>query len=220
MIEKHRHLPTSTLYLVSWSGFSADALVLARAESGVVPVVLNSIHGNVTLISQEMTVDLARMEFHVDVVSSRSRTIEVSASEGKSMQIYSSEGQIQGSAWQLGTWLCRQPGIFLYALEQVSQVPNRQEIRSGELILPAKDLPPDIWLRIDENLEFSRVAGLRVVFEAAFKEQVLSLQPRAFLDARFGHANARIGGVEHAVVATLNPSLEVIRLGTELAVKP
>ncbi len=215
MIEKHRHMPTDTLHLVSWSGFTADALVLARAEPTVVPIIVTRTGGSASLTSQELFLDLSWIEFSLLLPDGTLTEFEVSPASLASTQILASDGAPQGTAWQLGTWLTRQPDIFQPALAGIAGNPRGHEIGWILLRMEASHLPPDLWLSPKGAGGPLRVAGLRMAIGAAYKEQRLMLEVRRFRDEHFGHATMKIGGEPTLLVATMDPDLEIEKLGVE-----
>ena len=125
MLRKHLTLPTDRLFLVSWSGFTADALRLARATPRTFPVTLAKVQGSTTLYADQVNLTVKRVAPRVRLPDGR----VVPVRGPLDLAVFAQDGAAQGTLGQLGTWLVQRPALGQAALESAHSHPRRGEMR-------------------------------------------------------------------------------------------
>ncbi|MBA3396168.1 MAG: hypothetical protein H0T89_26295 [Deltaproteobacteria bacterium] len=214
IVRKHESLVTDRLYLVSWSGFSEDALRLAQMTPRTFPITVEPAAGAATLYADQVNVRLKR-------VSPR-----VQASDGKIMgvefhpdiTVFAADGSPQGTIWQLGSWIIQLPALGQPMIELAHSHPRRQEMRWFEFNLPLAQPPFDnLWLRFeaDARTELQRMVAVNLQGEFEFAQERVDLSMKTFAENVFGHGEAVLGGVRHLLVAAMDESMAVNKVHVE-----
>ncbi len=211
VIGKHATLPTDRLFLVSWSGFTPDAFRRAVATPKVIPVIVGGQDGAVTL-----QIDQANLSLKVAIpkVSLPSGVVSLGPAP-QDLAIHSSSGDVRGSIWELGTWLLRSDA-GRSILEAARVDPEGGKRKWFELNVPLKEPPLDgLFLRDQATEDLQKFVELNLQGEFGFSRRPLALELRSFAESPFGHAKAEIGGEDHLVVASLDPTLNVLSVRVE-----
>lgn len=212
MVRKHQNLPTDRLYLVSWSGFSEDALRLAQMTSGVFPVTVSPAKGAAKLYANQVTLNVKRASPRVRRGDGGIGSV-ISVPD---LGIYSQDGELRGTVWQLGTLLLRLPVLGQALLETAHAHPRRGEMRWFEAELPLDQAPLDkLFLRFDETADLHRIIAINLQGDLDFSQQTVDLRLHNFTDHIFGHGEAMLGGQRHLIVASFDHGLQVDKVKVE-----
>jgi hypothetical protein len=206
MIQKHAELPTDRLFLVSWSGFSKNAMAVAKSRPGVIPVVPLTIeHGRSS--------DDFAMYFDQAVVAMQGYAVFADGPNGERIQI-----QISSSAM-----ICTEDGAQVGAPEYVART-ILDLPRVGALILDSYAADLDVSkqpiailtlsfahasLFVHDELasERTRVAALGVAAAVTHSTERVEMVVREFAKHRFKHGKATLHGLPVVIVAALDQAL-------------
>lgn len=128
--------------------------------------------------------------------------------------IFSDNGAVLGTVWQLGSWIIQLPSLGQTIRERVRAHSERESVAGFQLELPLNDAPFDrLYVRMEKTEAdgegLQHIVGVRLVGELRFEQQRVDLSLRNFEAAMFGHGEAVLGGVRHLIVASVGADAEV-----------
>lgn len=210
MIRKHETLPTDRLYLVSWSGFTEAALKRAQGTPRVFSVTVEPVPAAASLYADQIHLALKQIKPIVRLPDGRQFGVQFVPDLG----IFSNNGQVLGTVWQLGSWIVQLPLLGKALLEQLHAHRDRESVRWFQLELPLNAVPFDnLYVRLERTdehgEELQHIVGLNLVGEVRFEQQPVDLSIKTFQAEMFGHGEVVLGGVRHLIVASVGESAEV-----------
>jgi hypothetical protein len=213
MLQKHAHLPTDRLYLVSWSGFTKTATRLAETRPAVILATVRRTGGEVTLFADQVNMTLRRATLHARLPDGHI----VRVRGAPDTTIHTATGAVSGTLWSLGTWLMNRPMIGQALLDQAHNHSRRDEMKWVEATLPL-DRPPvdELYLRHEETSDLHKIVGVELGCDFEFTQQRVDLTVREFAKDLFGHGDVVLGGKPHIVVATVAPDGTVDKVRTDV----
>lgn len=205
MIEKHSSMCTDRLYLVSWSGFSPDAKLLAELTPHVVPMTIGSVDGSPVVFVDRVDLTLRRMAMDSRLTGGKLQRGDAQHDTG----LFSATGELVGTAWELGTLFIRDPEFGRRVSAEAHNHPQRDSCThfSGGRSFEGAGL----YLEAD-GVGLRELVAIHVVGEMAFSQQVVQLMGRTFGDHIFGHGKFELAGRPHLVVAALDEGLTPDRI--------
>lgn len=201
MIEKHRGLPTSRLFLVSWSGFSKNAKAAASVEPGVVLVpVISDPSGRLSasLLTEVLDIWPGATALEVDEFG----WTPVSSNVG----IWDRNGESAGDVGDLLREMSVRAGFTDQIGGYLVQKPNPQEMRHFEVIVELKPKvsvqpPPELCLRRAETGRLHSIARIQISGQMEFTQTEQPLDMALFNETLFAHGRVRIGDKDGLAVA-------------------
>jgi hypothetical protein len=224
MVSKHHGLPTTNLFLVSWTGFTEAALRLARATA------------NVQLVTPELLRDAASPECrklvidHVALSPRKVITLVTLPGGGEKEVVladdtafFSPAGAEVGVAVQLVQALISRPDVIKGVMLEAHN--RRQEdLRSFVVGFPAEDLRAhfgeDVSLREERTGEFHRIVAIEIVGDFSLAQVPLTFAISKFGDVKFAHAKTHIAGNDATFVAKVEEKNSVTRMTVRLRPPP
>jgi hypothetical protein len=183
-IEKHSHLPTHRLVLVSWSGFSQAAQRKASSRPEVILADLG-----------QQAFDLRHLSLIETKLTPRGMVLVVKHSEGvehsvtvpADMLLFLETGEVKGLAIDLANEIVHNNEIVKKTLAKAVECKNPSEFEHFFIEGP---LPlQEYWLRWEETGELHAVVGVRVTGDVNITAKPLDLAYRTFIEMIFGYGS-------------------------------
>ena len=201
MIEKHRGLPTSRLFLVSWSGFSRNAKAAASVEPGVVLVpVIAEPSGRLaaSLLTEVLDIWPNAISLEVDQFGWTQVNPEVG--------IWDASGELAGDVNDLLREVSGRPAFTDQLRGHLIQKPNPQEMRLFRVVVALKPKvavqpPPDLCLRRADTQRLHSILRIQVSGHMEFTQTEQPLDLALFNETLFAHGRVRIGDKDGLAVA-------------------
>lgn len=168
MLRKHQTLATDRLFLVSWSGFSKDAVRRVQLSPGVVAVTVGNVGGALSLYADQVNVTLRRATMQIRLPDGTISTVMGAQDTG----LHAHDGSLRGTLWQLGTWMLQHPTSGRMLTEQAHNDPRRKEIPWFELNVPLASMQLErLFLFHDAASELHELVALNLQGDSSFRRK-------------------------------------------------
>lgn len=217
LIKKHENLPTGHLYLVSWSGFTKSVIELAKSNPRVRLVTPEIVKGESgaevkRLYADFVSVTPTKTVFIIEQLDGTPLRVVVFPDNS----VFAGDGTYLMSALDVFNGVLHNPVTAELVLRQVHGHPDRERLKT--FMINADLSASGFYLRKDEPEELHSIKAVEIQGEVGFEQEPLDMEVRTFLDQRFAHGRANVGGVTGLVVAVLDDQSEVKKV--QAAVKP
>jgi hypothetical protein len=210
LVQKHRHLETDRLVLVSWKGFTKSARRLAEKNPRIVLVTPQMKAGPAApevkrLRSSTVQFSPKKVIFVVTTASNEAVRVVVEPDH----RLYSSDRTEVGTAADLTQPTLRSRKVYELTMEEVDKHDGKEPLIGFLLEVPMPD-DSDLHLHQFEIDELHRITQVEITGSFAHVSQPLGLEIREFLQQRFAHGRFDLMGTPHLLVASLSSSDEIV----------
>ena len=208
MIAKHESLPTDRLFLVSWSGFVANAVKEAEHYPWVTLVEpLELKHGRVEgigIIVEEIAVTLRAYAAFTTTADGEQRQLEIAPSS----TVLRGDGTTIGHPERLAVELVHNPTFGAHASGVAHDHPQRETVSQFGATI---SLLTNGYRFLSDGVE-APLHAIWVRGDFAWKQGRVEMTVRQFGDHKFKHGKGTIGGKPHVIVASLDTDLDVLKI--------
>jgi hypothetical protein len=203
-INKHRHLPTNRLVLVSKSGFSKNARTRVAVEGGWVDAVTpQAVDKDGQPIVKSLSIGHAQMKpvacrLYVQPPGEEIKQVNIPAD----MNIYDSSGTFLGVALELAAEIMGLDFVREKILKDARNHPERADLKAFEFAAVILDL--GYYLHWEADDELHPIAAIEIEGEFAFSQEELTFSINDIGNLRYGVGEASLLGHPAIWVATTN----------------
>jgi hypothetical protein len=124
--------------------------------------------------------------------------------------VFSADGTNLMSALDVFNGVLHSPATTERVLRQAHDHPDRENLKN--FVLNADLSTSGLHLRKEAPEELQPIKAVEIQGEVGFEQQPLDMEVRTFVDQRFAHGRANVGGATGLVVAVLDDQSEVTRV--------
>lgn len=199
-LRKHADLPTNTLILVSWSGFTKGALKVGKAST---EPVTQMIHVRRDAKSKLPSLFLEQVNLTprgiIIIVESPRGALRVRALMNN--KLFTTDGtELPENASQLATLILKLSHVNRSILTQAHHHPERESLKSFRL---SYDLPESVqlFLRKEPSQELHRIVQVELEGVMDWTQSPVDMQVASFGEVAFGHGLIELAGRKTLAVA-------------------